>query len=67
MFIYKGRDRRGLFSRKFPEDHYVCFTKDKLITYHEIAVGRDDSVSFGSTEVHCNVNISVVKTSTLSW
>lgn len=45
----------------------MCLTKDKLITYHEIAVSQDDSVSFGSAEVHCNVNISVVEISTLSW
>lgn len=38
LFIYKGRDRRGLFSRKFPEDHYACFTEVKWINYHEIAI-----------------------------
>lgn len=32
LFIYKARDRKGLFSRKFPEDHCVCFTEDELIT-----------------------------------
>lgn len=34
-------------------------------TYHEVAVGQDDNVSLGSTEVHCNV--LAVKIATLSW
>lgn len=24
--------------------------------YHEVGVGRNDNVSLGSTEVHCNVS-----------
>lgn len=35
--------------------------------YHEAAVGQDNNVSLGSTEVNCNVNILAVKIAALTW
>lgn len=35
--------------------------------YHEVAVGQDNNVSLGSTEVNCNVNILAVKIATVTW
>lgn len=42
----------------------MCVTLKR--NYHEVAVGQDDNVSRGSTEVHCNVNILAVKIATLT-